>query len=1038
MMKKYLLFVCCCLAAQWACGQLRGRVVSAAGRPLSGATVALGEAFVTAADSSGGFVIPAPAGRYMLRVRFVGYAAVARQVLLPADTVLVVMDVAGALGLSEVTVSTGYQELPRERATGSFVQVDRQLLERPVTTGVLERLRDVVPGLRFNSLGTRLSVRGQSTLFSNAAPLIVVDGFAYEQPIENLNPNEVESVTVLRDAAAASIWGARAGNGVIVVTTKKGGYDRPMRVVFNGSVTAGERPDLYSVARMSPADYLGIEKQLFSEGYYDAVEAGGRAPLSPAVALLLAGRPGEVDALGANDLRGDLEKYFYRPALKQQYALSLDGGAAASRYFFSAGVDRNLEERAGNGYDRLTLSAKNSWRWFSGRLGLETGLNYTRAGQDRNAPGDPLWKYGYPLYPYADLADASGRPLAVTRDLRDSFVAGAPALGLLDWTYRPLQELRLGDNRTVSEELRLNTGLNGRLLPGLSARLLYQYDRSGSALRDAYDPESFFARDLVNRYSQDDGSGGIFRALPLGGVVDLENGVTVHQDLRGQLDYERVFGGRHALTAIAGAEAASQHSLSDSYRLYGYDPVHGTSVAVNGAAEYTFYDTYDSGTIPMNLSESDLTDHYRSFYANAAYTYDGRLSLSGSARLDQSNLFGVRSNQKGVPLWSVGAAWNLSREGFYHLDWLPELKLRATYGYSGNSNKNLSAYTTAAYNDGAYSQTRLPFARIVNPPNPALRWERIGNLNLGLDFAALGGRLSGSLEWFAKRGSDLIGNTTYPPSSGVTVFTGNTAGTLSHGLDLSLHAVNLAGRLGWQSDFFVSTIYEKVTAYDEVSDISVYLAQGNYGFYPLPGRPLFAVYSYQWAGLDPATGDPQGRLQGQLSKDYAAIISGTTPQNVTYNGPSRPTVFGALRNSFSYGPFSLSLNISYALGYYFRRSALRYNDDHGLSQQSGDYALRWQQPGDEAHTSVPSAPAAPDLARDNFYAYSSALVEKGDHIRLADARFSWMLKKRGLELYAYGANLGILWRANRYHLDPDQPAGYRLPRTLALGVRFTY
>jgi TonB-dependent SusC/RagA subfamily outer membrane receptor len=140
--------------------------------------------------------------------------------------------------LGEVIVSTGYQELPKERATGSFVAVDKALLNRSVSTDIVGRLRDVVPGLSFNTLGTRISIRGQSTLFSNAQPLIVVDGFPYNQPVENLNPADVRSITVLRDAAAASIWGARAGNGVIVITTNKGAFDQPMRVSLSANINA--------------------------------------------------------------------------------------------------------------------------------------------------------------------------------------------------------------------------------------------------------------------------------------------------------------------------------------------------------------------------------------------------------------------------------------------------------------------------------------------------------------------------------------------------------------------------------------------------------------------------------------------------------------------------------------------------------------------------------------------------------------------------------------------------------------------------------
>jgi TonB-linked SusC/RagA family outer membrane protein len=1045
-MMKYF-YVCCflLLLRQAAFGQgITGRVRSAAdGSPVAGASVVLlNTTYGVLSDAAGRFVLKAPAGEYRLRVSFVGMRLFERAVKLPLLDTIIVELAAAENALSEVTVSTGYQVLPRERATGSFVQVGRKLLERGVSTDVLDRLRDVVPGLSFNNTGTRISVRGQSTLFSNAEPLIVVDNFPYNQPIENLNPNDVESITVLKDAAAASIWGSKAGNGVIVITTKRGRSGTPPVVSFSSNVTVGERPDLFAVPRMSSSDYISLEKRLFSEGYYEgAASSDTHLPLSPVVELLVAG--GEADsriaALGALDVRNDLLKYVYRPSVKQQYALSLSGGSDLQRYFVSVGTDKNIESSAGNAYDRLTLNANNTWSLVGKKLEVSLGMNYTRSNTQRNGIGSLTWNRGQAIYPYARLADEAGNPLALTRDYREAFVAGAPASGLLDWSWVPLAEEGLSDNRSVVSDVRLNTGLQYKLPLGFSARLLYQYDRATTSGRDLNGAEAYYTRNLVNRYTQDDGSGGLSRPLPPGGILDLSEGLSLNHDVRGQLNYDRVFGGKHALTAIAGYELQTLNVTGDSYRLYGYDAEHATARDVDMVTLFPFYDNPgQEGTILSNTASSGATDHYRSFYANAAYTYDGRLTFSASARKDQSNLFGVRSNQKGVPLYSLGAAWNISREGFYHLGWLPELKLRASYGYNGNINKSLSAYTTASYFDGSDAQTRLPYARIINPPNPELRWERVRHINLGLDFGALSGRLSGSVEFFFKKGEDLIGSAALAPSSGMLSFTGNTADTRGHGVDIALESRNLRGKFSWTTNLIYSRVSDLVSAYSKASPASQYLENGALGQYALLGRPLYALYSYRSAGLDPQTGAPRGYLDGQVSSDYAAILAAATPDNLVFNGSARPLSFGALRNTFTYGPLELSLNISFKLGYYYRRNSVIYGNNHGLAQQSGDYALRWQQPGDEAHTVVQSMPAATDLQRDLFYRYASDLVEKGDHVRLQDARLAWTFPKAKLQLYVYAANLGILWRANPSHTDPDVPGSYPAPRTVAGGLRLNF
>ena len=1038
---------------------LQGRVVHADHSPVAGASVALSRTSLgTVSAANGRFTLDAPAGEYRLRVSFVGMATFEQAVTLPlSDTLLIQLAPATGM-LAEVNVSTGYQVLPKERATGSFVQVGRQLLERSVSTDIIDRLRDVVPGLSFNSIGTRLSVRGQSTLFSNADPLIVVDNFPYNQPIENLNPNDVESITVLKDAAAASIWGARAGNGVIVITTKRGKRNSAPQISFSSNVTVGARPDVFQVPRMSSADYISLEKQLFAEDYYSGTEASTTyQPLSPVVELLIAGRDGglsaaevsrRINALSAQDVRKDISGYLYRPSVKQQYALSLSGGSDVQRYFVSAGADRNTDQLSGNDFDRVTLNANNTWSLIGKKLELSMGINYTGSHTVRNSIGNLTWNRGNSIYPYAQLADASGNSLELTKDYRADFVSAAPGAGLLDWRYSPLDELRLSDNRAQVTDIRLNTGLTYRLPLGLSAQILYRYDHASTTGRNLNGEASYFTRNLINRYTQVDAASGVVsRPVPSGGILDLSGTSSADHDLRGQLNYDRVFGNKHELTAIAGYEIQSLHVLGNSYRLYGYDAEHASSREVDMATVFSYYDNPGSGnTILSNTSESDGTDHYLSYYGNAAYTYDRRLTISASARKDQSNLFGVRSNQKGVPLYSLGASWAISRESFFHAGWLPELKLRASFGYNGNSNKNLSAYTTATYFDGSDAQTKLPYARIVNPPNPDLRWERLQHINLGADFAALSGRISGSVEFYFKKGLDLIGSTTLAPSTGVLTFTGNTADTKGHGWDIALESRNLTGRLAWTSNLIYSRVSDVVGAYDLTSTAANYLIDGSFGRYAQADRPLYAVYSYRSAGLDPQNGAPRGYLNGLVSTDYAAILAAAKPEELVFNGTSRPTSFGALRNTFSYGPLEFSFNVSYRLGYYFRRNSVRYGTDHGLTQQSGDFALRWQKPGDELRTVVQAMPAATDLPRDLFYTFSSDLVEKGDHVRLQDLRLAWtfgqgsfaFLPQGSLQIYVYAANMGILWRANTSHTDPDVPAGMSLPRTVAGGIRLNF
>lgn len=1054
-----LLLLCGLLQAASAQNTLDGKLSSAAtGQPLSGATARFKsrpDGVTTGTD--GLFSLSTPLGRDSLLISAAGYAPKTIEVALPLGHRLAITLVPLPNQLSEVTiVSTGYQELPKERATGSFAQLDNRLLNRSVSPDIISRLAGTVPGLIFNTTGTKptnqtqISIRGQSTLVAKADPLIVLDNYPYDGDISSINPNDVESVTVLKDAAAASIWGARAGNGVIVITTKKGRFNQPARVSFNSNLTFGGRPDLFYTPQMATADYIDEEKALFAKGFYNSTEKStARTALSPVVELLIAKRDGklaaadadaQIEALKSYDVRRDIAKYLYRPSLNQQYAVSLSGGTKDQRYYVSAGYDQDRASAAGNSYNRVTVSANHTYDLLGKKLRLATGLFIANTTAPQNAVAISSLNYaaGKPLYPYARLADGQGNPLSLTHTYRNSFLQTAQQQGLLDWAYTPLNELRSNDQQNSTSEYRLSLGLNYRLLPGLTAGLQYMYDRTSTAFRNLQSPDSWYTRDQINRLTTVNADGSLTRPVPLGGILDQRSSLADTHNLRAQLDYSHTWA-HGELAAIAGSELRDIHTTGGSNRLYGYDDAHATAVAVDYISNFTSYVTPTSraNKILNNDAASDLADRYLSWFANAAYTYQGKYTLSASARLDQSNLFGVATNQKGVPLYSIGGAWKLSDEGFYKAGWLPYLKLRATYGYNGNIYKTLSAYTTAQYSSATGSPFGLAYAAIQNPPNPELRWERIRNINFGIDFETAKSVLSGSLEYYLKKGLDLIGNTPFAPQTGITLFTGNTASTSGNGIDLALNSRNIDRRFKWYTTFLFSYSNDRVTRYllNSTNTARDYLSSA-YSLIPTVGKPIYAVYSYPWAGLDPKTGDPQGYLNGKASKDYAGIIAASTPSNITYNGPARPVAYGALRNTFTYGQLSVSANITYKLGYYARRESVNYNSVLSGTGGHGDYGLRWQQPGDEARTQVPSQPASTNSNRDSFYAYSSQLVEKGDNIRLQDIRLSYDFT-RSVQLYIYAANLGILWKATHSKLDPDAMAGgtIPLPKTLAIGLK---
>lgn len=1059
---------------------LKGNVSDSLGNPLIGATIVNRTTKKTTSSAlDGSFTINASEGDILL-VSFIGYETrsivVASSFLNNANVLAIILKASiSALADITVTVSTGYQQIPRERATGSFGFVNNELLNKRVSTDILSRLEGNVPGLIFNrntsksSTGIDVSIRGYSTLFANNQPLIIVDNFPYDGDINNINPNDIESVTILKDAAAASIWGARSGNGVIVIVTKKGKQSQRLNTEINANLTFGNKPDLYYNPNfLNSNDFIDVEKTLFNQGYYTTSFTNSTFPvISPVVQILYKQQLGQItapdataqiDALRSNDVRDDMSEYFYQQSINQQYAVNLKGGGVNNDYFFSLGYDKNRANLVGNKNNRLTLNAVNNFSILK-KLQLTTVINYTQSvlfsnSQANNINGGGL--KGATIYPYADLVDANGQALPIVQDISSIYKDTAGAGKFLDWKFRPYEELSNADNRNKSNAARLSLGVKYTFFKGLNAQINYYYENAHSTTTNYYSLLTYYARNLINRFTTINSGGVVSYAIPKNGILNQFNNSLNANRLRGQLNYSNNWLAKHDVTAIVGAEINEVVNQNNSTTTYGYNKDNETYQNVD-LVSYFPTNPGSTSQIPSAQSRGKFIDRYISYYSNAAYTYNNLYTISLSGRIDKSNLFGVDINQKSIPLYSTGFAWNLSGEKFYHISWLPYAKLRATYGYNGNVNKSVAAYTTTIQIAGSTNPyTGLPFSIVANAGNPELRWEKIRIINMGIDFASARQIITGSIEYYSKKGIDLFGDSPLPPSTGLSIFRGNVANIKGNGFDIVLNTRNIDSRsVKWTTNFLLSHALDKVTKYEVKQSTATYLSfgSGNAGtITPLTGKPIFSIYSYKWAGLNPNTGNPQGYLNKQVSTDYAKIISTSTMDSLVFNGSARPTYFGSLRNTFSYKGLSLSLNIIYKFDYYFRRSSIDYPSLFQSWIGHKDFEQRWRNPGDEKTTNIPSIVySSVDANRAFFYMYSDALVEKGDHIRLQDIALSYdlnetILKKLGfigLQLYGNVNNVGIIWRSNKQGLDPDiftqgSLSGYPNPRTISVGIKANF
>ncbi|RZM13048.1 MAG: hypothetical protein EOO88_44950, partial [Pedobacter sp.] len=505
-----------------------------------------------------------------------------------------------------------------------------------------------------------------------------------------------------------------------------------------------------------------MEKLLFDNGSFDdALKDKVSYPIvSPAVQILNRQRLGQsaeitgmqLDALRDNDIRNEELEYFYRKSFSQQHALSLSGGSLYSSHYFSLGYDRRLSGLVNNDDDRITINSQNTFKLLK-NLDLGMGLNYVRSGS--RVDSTISLNSGTGFTPYYQFKDANGNNNLLERGFRSEYKDEALAKGFLDWSYVPLDELQLDPLAVKSNDVRLNTSLKYTPYPGLNAAVSYQYQYTGNRSELFNDLDAYMTRNLINRYATlSDGRVSGY-PVPLGGILYEANSKAITHNIRGQLNYQKNWN-KHALSALAGYELSEHDTKAYQRTRYGYDIETGNSVTIDSVTVFPLNPT-GFGQISTYTDRFGKVDRFRSSYANAAYTYNYKYTLSGSARIDGSNYFGVKTNRKNVPLWSVGGIWNIDAENFYHLNWLPVFKVRASFGYNGNLDKRNTGITTFRRNALGAVYTNLPYASIVNIGNPELRWEKIGIANFGLDFALKDEVISGRLEYYLKYGSDILG-----------------------------------------------------------------------------------------------------------------------------------------------------------------------------------------------------------------------------------------------------------------------------------------
>lgn len=1055
--------------------------------PLPGATVQVeGSSTGVITDLEGMFSLTVEGNTPILRISYVGMKT--QKVRLSSRTTReVYVRLEADTKLLEDIIITGYHNIKRENATGSYQLISADDLDRRYTGDIVSNLEGMVPGLvrynnGFNDGGeSALTIRGTGSFNAATNPLVVVDGLPIEGGLESLNPYNIETITVLKDAAAASIYGARASNGVIVITSKQAKSDK-LEVSLSADLTISEKNDYEYMKWANAEELIKLERYNFnfvknnpSKSAWQNIQnyhEDNPYALSPIVRLLTAKELGKLTAeslnsqleqLSRNDYRKEWQDVWERPQVTQQYNLALRN---RGKYINSSLVINFKNDNLGivKEHDRtLVFSYRgdmNPVKW----LALEFGTNVVNQRSKCHISSE--WNSINSFAPYQSMYNADGS----LAGMEAGTWLDEPALlnnvyGLKSETYNLNEEVNRNFDNSRHTNIRSFVHAKATLMEGWTVGGMFQYEdifEKSNAYREA---ESYDMRHLYNLYTSPDGT----HYLPDGGELTTHTGEGSYYTFRAQTDFSRTFATRHLVEALAGFEFRQSQFKSHKTLLMGYDEQSQTNnmgtvnigqlKALEGSTSAlgSFHSMYGAPA-GSDYTTSDVLHRFYSVYFNGNYTYDSRYSASVSYRVDKADLFGADPKFRGRPLWSMGVGWNVHNEAFMKdVEWIDALKLRTSYGLTGNIAQDFSSYLTATVGVNELNGVRV--ATLDTPPNEQLRWEKTASFNVGTDFALLDGRITGAFDYYRKAGSDLLTTTDLDPTTGWSMLTINNGKMINRGVELQLNGEIIrprnAKQLGVDVDFNIAYNHNEVTGVNhEVATGSETLA-----VYTLhKGYPVHSLFSYRFAGMKEVDGIQYfGWYDANDQIHYADINTEEfTPADVVYNGSLDPKVTASLVPQLSWQGFTLSAMFAFYGGHVMRArvddwtyegSPYGYKSFSEIEAVPKSYLNYWS----STDNCYPANGYAGSTNVVGCSRYLDANVVPADYIKLRNIVLGYNFPKtfcrqlhfQSLRLRIQANNL-LTWIRNDLGVDPEScnPTGgeisLKTPRsyTMSLNVNF--
>ena len=1081
------------------------------GQALPGvAVIVKGTTIGTATDIDGNYTLNLPQGDHTLVFSMMGMKSHEETVGKRTEINVTLQE--DNKMIDEVVV-TGYQTISKERATGAYAIIDTKVLEQKPTANLSEALNGLVPGLVTQSSSVdgdmRFIIRGQGTLQNNQAdrdPLIVVDGFPISgysdnsDPFSTINPNDVESVTVLKDAAATSIYGARAANGVIVITTKKGKEGNKLDISADAYWSVSSRADLDYLFSMASAENQFRLEEL--KHNYEPINLTGIVDPYVTLSSSKIYLPDPFSMLFERDVKGhmtmdeyntkkqelieianrkewedDLQEYIFRRMVHQQYNVALRGATDRLNYAFSASFDDEKSYLQENGKQRVLLNISSSAK-LTKNLTFDLSFNTTFEKERNN--GTDITEISEWLSPWTQLVNDDGNFTHIVTTstvyepiLQSRYAGKTPA----DWTYNPVLDRKYTNDVAKIVNYRIQGGFDYATAWGLNLSAKGQYEQRRYTRHISYDPESFFVRDLYNTYSTLNEDTGLYTSyFPTGGIFTDEGDTYEAYNIRGQATYNLSID-RHALSVLLGTEiiSATTETIPTVTR-YGFNEYTNSVLTSPDYVTYRNNIFEVSSRLPFEElgTLATLEDRFFSVYANASYTYNDRYSLTASFRTDASNFQAEDVRNKFSPFWSVGASWLISHENFMsQVNWINQLKLRASYGIAGVAagKSGTSSVTTVAIHPGdLVLSANEPYNTIAARGNSTLTWEKSRTLNIGVDAALFGNKLSGSIEFYNKYSYDVLSNATVSAiSQGTTSSTFNNAAILNRGVELSLNtSIPIVNDLRWNGTLNYAFNHNEVKKFAMTTSFTPFDFDFVEG-YPVDLQLILDAVGYTPEGyviLQGKDGTQDVILDLASSHTEEQILRNegqTIDENnwVHYLGSLTPKSNLSFSNAFTWRGLTLSFMLTGRFGYYVQRNDML----NVVGTSTASYSKQLDKAFeiyDAGYTNQNSYSVFPLYNDENYLGYQAGdgyelayeaslkfrnAYIKGDHIRLNEVYLGYDLPQQWMEnqgifsrvnVYARASNLGLIWSSNE-EMDPDYTIGNLKPMpTFMFGLKLGF